>query len=270
VHGALANLSGQGAGAGSTTLAWALAASLALHAALLAGLPDLWTFSPAPATAPLNARLEPGTPPGDTPSAGAASRAVDAPSPPLAMPAPEPAPVPSLQHATPRQRPAETKPAPPLARLPAVPSPPAAVPRADAPAETPPAAQLAAAAGAAGSGGASGEPTLAPRAGDEALDYGSLAQYRLALIGTAKRHRLYPPYAVERGWHGRVGVRLAIGADGDLAAAQVYASSGHPVLDDQALDMLRKAAALTPLPPALRAREFTVEVPVVFELRAER
>jgi protein TonB len=124
--------------------------------------------------------------------------------------------------------------------------------------------------GGSGTGGASGEPTLAPRAGDDAIDYGSLAQYRLALIGTAKRHRLYPAYAVERGWHGRVAVRLAIGADGGLAAAQVRASSGHKVLDGQALEMLTKAAELTPLPPALRHREFTVDVPVVFELVAER
>jgi TonB family protein len=47
----------------------------------------------------------------------------------------------------------------------------------------------------------------------------------------------------------------------------VSRSSGHGSLDQQAVEMLRKAAALTPLPPALRSREFTVEVPVLFELR---
>jgi protein TonB len=121
---------------------------------------------------------------------------------------------------------------------------------------------------AAGAGGAaSGEPTLAPRPGDEALDLGSLAQFRLALIGSAKRHRLYPEHAIERGWQGRVTVRLAFGADGALAAALVSRSSGHGPLDRQAVEMLRKAAALTPLPPALRSREFAVEVPVLFELR---
>jgi len=33
--------------------------------------------------------------------------------------------------------------------------------------------------------------------------------------------------------------------------------------------MLRKAAGLTPLPPALRSRAFSVDVPVLFELRGE-
>jgi TonB family protein len=53
-----------------------------------------------------------------------------------------------------------------------------------------------------------------------------------------------------------------------VAAALVHRSSGHGSLDREAIDMLRKAAALTPVPPALRAREFTVDVPVLFELRS--
>jgi TonB family protein len=65
-----------------------------------------------------------------------------------------------------------------------------------------------------------------------------------------------------------VTVRLAFGADGGVAAALVHRSSGHGSLDREAVDMLRKAAALTPVPPALRAREFTVDVPVLFELRS--
>jgi protein TonB len=246
-----------GPGGTSSPFAWALAASVALHAALIAGLPDLWTYSPAPATAPLNARIEPGTPGGEAP---ARQETVPAKPPAAATPQPRRAPE------TPSRRATRSAAVAPLPVTPAeAPSPPA-----EKQVEDPPAQPVAAAAGGAGEGGASGEPTLAPRAGEEAIDYGSLAQYRLALIGTAKRHRLYPAYAVERGWHGRVAVRLAIGADGGLAAAQVRASSGHKVLDGQALEMLTKAAELTPLPPALRHREFTVDVPVVFELVAER
>jgi len=33
--------------------------------------------------------------------------------------------------------------------------------------------------------------------------------------------------------------------------------------------MLRKAHALTPIPPALRGRDFAVEIPVVYELKSE-
>ena len=244
----IADVGGSGAGGLSSPLVLAVAASAALHVALLAGLPDLWTYSATPATAPLNARLAHGAP-------EPAATIPDTPAPPAAEP---PAPRPAAK----TQRP----PARPL---------PAAVPkpRESEPVLTPardPVAQVAAAPpAAAGSAPAVGQPTAAPRPGDDAPDLGSLAQFRLALIGTAKRYRLYPESAVERGWHGRVTVRLAFDAEGAVAAALVRRSSGHATLDEQALDMLRKAAALTPVPPALRSREFAVEVPVVFELRGE-
>jgi protein TonB len=114
---------------------------------------------------------------------------------------------------------------------------------------------------------AAGEPSLAPRATPDAVDPGSLGQYRLALIGTARRHRLYPDTARERGWEGRVAVELVIAADGTLADASVKQSSGHGVLDREALDMLRRAARLTPVPPSLQGREFRLDVPVLFELK---
>ena len=219
---------------------------------MIVGLPDLWTYSSAPATAPLNARLQPGVPASGAPAAPAAVPE----TPP--RPAIERAPVPPLAKATPRadrsERAARVVPetVAPAARPVNPPEQTALAPRQAQPAQP-----------------GTGEPTLAPRPGDDALDLGSLAQYRLALIGAAKHHRLYPESAVERGWQGRVTVRLAIDADGSVAAALVRRSSGHGALDRQAVEMLRKAAGLTPLPPALRSREFSVDVPVLFELRGE-
>lgn len=250
------------ASGGSSPLGWALAASVALHVALIAGLPDLWTYSTTAATAPLNARLEPGPP------------ATGADTMPAAEPVARAEPERAAQRPEARGR-AQSRRAPQIAHATATLASPRSRPDhvphdttepREAPAKTSPRQQ--AAAGAAGAL-VSGEPTLAPRPGEDALDLGSLAQYRLALIGAARRHRLYPEHAIERGWQGRVTVRLAFGADGGIAAALVHRSSGHATLDREAVDMLRKAAALTPLPPALRAHEFTVDVPVLFELRSE-
>jgi periplasmic protein TonB len=246
----LANLGSSGGAA--TPLAWAVAASVAFHLAVIVGLPDLWTYSPAPATTPLNARLQSGVPASDAPAAPAAVPE----TPP--RPAAERAPVRPLAKATPRADRSER-----AARV--VPETVAPV---TAPVNPPEQTALAPSSGAAGAAG-HGEPTLAPRPGDDALDLGSLAQYRLALIVAAKRHRLYPESAVERGWQGRVTVRLAFDADGAVAAALVRRSSGYGALDQQAVEMLRKAAGLTPLPPALRSRAFSVDVPVLFELRGE-
>jgi protein TonB len=234
----------------------ALVASIALHAALAAGLPDFWTYSARPATAPLNAWLEPGARaavvaelPAAAPSpageeASPPKRATPPRRPPAAA-APTPAPV-----ATPER--AELAPAPAAA--------PATVAAADAPAAgTKSGAQPVL---------ALGTPTLAPRAGDDALEAGSLAQYRIALIGAAKRLKHYPAQAIDRGLEGRVDVRLVIGADGAPLAVLVKRSSGHEVLDRQAVDTLRLASAATPIPPALRNREIAVEIPLVFELKS--
>jgi protein TonB len=97
-----------------------------------------------------------------------------------------------------------------------------------------------------------------------------VAQYRLALIGAAKRDKTYPARAVDRGWEGRVEIRLVIGSDGELARALVQRSSGHDVLDRQTLEMFRAAHAVTPVPSALRNREFAVEVAVRYELKDGR
>ena len=84
----------------------------------------------------------------------------------------------------------------------------------------------------------------------------------------ANRYKRYPAQAMEKGWQGRVEIRLTVGANGVLQTAVIKTSSGYQLLDDTALDMIRKARPLTPLPQGLRGREFVVDVPVIFDLRA--
>jgi len=101
----------------------------------------------------------------------------------------------------------------------------------------------------------------------EGFDSGLLDAYRLALIDAAKRYKRYPVQAMERGWQGRVEIRVVIGADGMIRRAHVKTSSNYQILDDQALDMVKRGKSLTQIPPALRGREFTLDIPVIFELQ---
>ena len=107
----------------------------------------------------------------------------------------------------------------------------------------------------------------AGRAGSDA-DSGTLDQYRLSLIVVARRYKRYPAQAMDRGWQGRVEIRLVVGANGAIQSSLIRASSGYEILDNQALDMVNKAKPLTPIPAALRGREFTVDIPVIFDLQA--
>ncbi len=91
-------------------------------------------------------------------------------------------------------------------------------------------------------------------------------QYLIDLVSAAKRYMRYPPQARERGWEGRVEIRLVIDASGTIKSAFVKTSSRYQVLDDQALDMVKKGQPRLQVPPALRGREFSVDIPVTFEL----
>jgi protein TonB len=108
----------------------------------------------------------------------------------------------------------------------------------------------------------------AARDSPEVPDASLLEAYRLALIDAAKRYKRYPMQAMERGWEGRVEIRVVVGANGMIKSALVKRSSRYQVLDDQALDMVRRAFnALAQDRPAPRGREFSVDVPVIFELQ---
>ncbi len=246
-------------GAVSGPLAPALAVSIALHAAVLAGLPELWTSSDPPTPSPLTAWLVPGLQ-----SAGTAE------------PAPAATPERAAEAAPQRRSAAAAKPAPSVSK-----AAPAREPEGPAPLNAPAVQELAPAertsvAASAAVPGSKNVPLSAPVAapaesgGEGSPDVGSLAQYRLALISAAKEHKTYPPRAIDRGLEGRVDVRVAVGADGAPARVLVQRSSRHDVLDREALELLRKAAALTPVPPALRNRDFAVEVPVLYELKDAR
>jgi len=103
------------------------------------------------------------------------------------------------------------------------------------------------------------------KAGSEA-DAGTLEQYRLALIVATRRYKRYPAIAMEKGWQGTVRVHMVIGANGMIASASIKTSSGHEILDNQAMDMLKKGKTTVQIPASLRAREFSVDVPVIFSL----
>jgi len=157
-------------------------------------------------------------------------------------------------------------PRPVMAESPASAQQPAVAPAAPAP-ETPAAATAPVMSGAASQPAPSSVRALATPAMGEP-DVGSVDQFRRALIDAAARYKRYPVQALERGWQGRVEVHLVIGPTGIIQSSVVKASSGHEILDNQALDMVKRAKPLAPVPATLRGREFSVDIPVIFDLQS--
>jgi len=107
---------------------------------------------------------------------------------------------------------------------------------------------------------------VAPRA---ALDADGLRQYRAALGVQAGRFKRYPYRAREAGWEGRVTLHVVVAQAGAPVTLSLARSSGHGLLDEAALEMMRLAAARTPLPESLRGQDLAFDLPVDYNLRDE-
>lgn len=243
---------------------WGVAASVVFHALLFFAIP---VFRDAArrmqsAPVPLVARLVEPAPPAALPPV-AAERPEPPPKPKPAVT--EPAPQAAKPPPAPKAR-ARAKPAAPRAPEPPAPQAEEAVPAAPAvsapPVQAPKTPQPPATASAAPHAIASPlePPTNAP-------DPGSLARYRIELTRTAVRFKRYPRSAMDNNWEGTAEIALAIGPNGELASVTIKQSTGHAVLDQQAIDMFTKAKPLVPIPPALRGKEFSVVLKAIYSLR---
>ncbi|MGH8678208.1 MAG: energy transducer TonB [Burkholderiales bacterium] len=82
-----------------------------------------------------------------------------------------------------------------------------------------------------------------------------------------KRFQKYPMVAQRRGWEGTAEVLVQIAADGRVTAVSLHRSSGRDILDEEALQMVRRAAPLPQAPQGLRGRKISITVPISFRLQ---
>ena len=116
------------------------------------------------------------------------------------------------------------------------------------------------------SGTAEASVPAASPAAVAAEDPGSLEKYRLQLKLVAAKYKRYPRVANDNDWKGLVALRMVVAPSGELASLAVTKTSGYDVLDRQAQEMFRKAAADVPVPPAVRGKQFSVDVAVEYYL----
>jgi protein TonB len=100
----------------------------------------------------------------------------------------------------------------------------------------------------------------------EAPSEDGLRQYRLALAREARRFKGYPAYARGRGWQGDVVILLNASPAMESPVISLENSSGYPLLDDQALEIVRRAAGQAGLPDTLRGKRFRIAIPIQFRL----
>jgi len=97
--------------------------------------------------------------------------------------------------------------------------------------------------------------TLTAKASDDAF-YLRQWQEKIERVGNLN----YPERIRRENLTGRLRVLVALNPDGSVKEAQILKSSGHPVLDQAALDIVRLAAPFAPFPRSMRERTDILEI----------
>ncbi len=93
------------------------------------------------------------------------------------------------------------------------------------------------------------------------------ADYFARLQAWLEKHKRYPRRARLRRQEGTVLLRFVMDRAGQVLSYRLERSSGHPLLDDEVKEMIRRAAPLPAVPAEIRRAQLEVVVPVAFSLR---
>lgn len=81
------------------------------------------------------------------------------------------------------------------------------------------------------------------------------------------RYRVYPPEARSSGASGVARVIFSLGRDGRVLSVSLAGGSGHGVLDQAAVAMVRRAAPFPPFPSEIATSRLEMGAPIRFDLR---
>jgi len=110
-------------------------------------------------------------------------------------------------------------------------------------------------------------PVAPPAAkADPAAERTLSTSYEKSLSDLIKRNEKYPERARRQHWQGTVIVVLSLSAEGKVMDITIAESSGRDILDEAALEMVRRASPLPRAPEGLRGKERAVRVPIAFKL----
>lgn len=93
-----------------------------------------------------------------------------------------------------------------------------------------------------------------------------IESYSSLLANAIAKYKQYPKIAQMRGWQGTVIADLEIDTKGAVISIKIKKSSTYEVLDNEALEMIKKASPFPAPPEGLRGKNFNVLVPISFKL----
>ena len=90
--------------------------------------------------------------------------------------------------------------------------------------------------------------------------------YTNQLTRAIAKQKKYPKIAQMRQWQGEVLLNVEIDPQGNLVKADILEESRYKILNNEAIDMVKRASPFPQPPEELRLKNFTVLVPISFKL----
>ena len=107
----------------------------------------------------------------------------------------------------------------------------------------------------------------APEVGTAASNARSIVTWQNSVVLHLNRHKRYPSSARANDQQGDVHVRFSMDRSGQLMASQVARSSGFALLDEEALELLKRASPLPRPPLAMQGETLELIVPIRFRIK---
>ena len=93
------------------------------------------------------------------------------------------------------------------------------------------------------------------------------ANWQSRLLAHLTRFKRYPPAAQMRREQGVALLRFNMTPGGEVLSFRLERCSGHAALDQETLELIRRAQPLPALPPEMRQQPIELVVPLRYELR---
>jgi protein TonB len=95
----------------------------------------------------------------------------------------------------------------------------------------------------------------------------SLSSYQSKLVAHLRRYRTYPAAARSKRLQGTALVSFTINSGGRVVGVSLAKGTGHPILDHEAVAMVRRASPFPAIPPNMGKSQVTVRAPIRFDMR---
>jgi protein TonB len=98
-------------------------------------------------------------------------------------------------------------------------------------------------------------------------DSNAIPTWKTQVVSILERNKRYPAAARARNEQGTTQLAFSLDRQGRVTASKIVRSSGSPALDQESLELVRRAQPFPPPPPAMPGNEISLSVPVRFNMR---